>query len=127
MYSLLRAAVARRASIPRSGGYHAAVGRKRPERTERRSRERSARRLVQDRERLAGLLPGGAQERPLLVDSVAVIDGRVRSMRCPQCEGGYAVDDDRAVAPGLRCIAVTCRLCHVARSIWFRIGAALPS
>jgi hypothetical protein len=37
------------------------VGRKRPERTERRARERQARQLVRDREKLANLSAGGAR------------------------------------------------------------------
>jgi hypothetical protein len=85
------------------------VKRKRPERTERRRLERKARALVHDREKLAALSPGGSPERPITVDSAAVIDGRVTSLRCPQCDGSYALDDHRVAAPGLRVVDVTCR------------------
>jgi hypothetical protein len=100
---------------------------KRPERTERRRRERAARALVRDREKLAALSPGGSPERPITVDSVAVVETRAAAMRCPQCAGDYAIDEHRAPASGLREVAVTCRLCHVSRSLWFRIGSSAPS
>lgn len=117
------------------------MGKKRPERTARRVRERAARGLVRDRERLAALVPGGSAERPIAVDSPAVIDSRVGSMRCPQCEGAYVIDDHaapprvtdpagpRSAAPAaaLRRVDVTCRLCHVSRALWFRLGSAAPS
>jgi hypothetical protein len=98
----------------------------RPERAERRLRARMARGLVRDREKLAALSPGGSAERPLEVPSPAVIDGRVASMTCPQCEGRYAIDDHQSEA-GLRVVSVTCRLCHVSRRLWFRLGSSAPS
>jgi mono/diheme cytochrome c family protein len=102
------------------------MGKKRPERTERRARERAMRGLVRDREKLAALSPGGSAERPIEVPSPAVIDTRVGAMRCPQCEGTYAIDDHQAEA-GLRVVSVTCRLCHVSRRLWFRLGSSAPS
>jgi hypothetical protein len=101
--------------------------RKRPERTERRARERAARRLVRDRERLAELLPGASAERPLEVDSPAVIELRALAQRCPQCDGTYALDEHRSASPGLRVVAVTCRDCKVSREIWFRLGSSAPN
>jgi hypothetical protein len=102
------------------------VGKKRPERTERRARERAARGLVRDREKLAALSPGGAPARPLEVPSPAVIDSRVAAMRCPQCDGAYALVDHQ-VDGALRVVSVTCRLCHVPRRLWFRLGSSAPS
>jgi hypothetical protein len=103
------------------------MGRKRPERTERRARERAGRAMVRDRERLAALSPGGSETRPLAIDSVAVIESRIGSMRCPQCDGEYTIDDHRAPPNGLRVVAVTCRICHVGRSLWFRLGSSAAS
>lgn len=103
------------------------MGGKRPERTERRARERAARALVRDREKLAALSPGGSEARPIAIDSVAVIESRVGSMHCPQCDGTYTIDDHRAVAAGLRAITVTCRQCHVGRTVWFRLGSSAAS
>ncbi len=103
------------------------MGRKRPERTERRARERDLRRLVRDRERLAALLPGASADRPIEVDSPAVIEVRALAMRCPQCDGGYTLDDHRSAAAGVRVLSLTCRICHVSRQIWFRLGSSAPS
>lgn len=103
------------------------MGKKRPDRTARRERERAARALVQDRERLAALLPGGSPARPMVVESPAVLEGRVASQRCPQCDGDYTLDEHRAHAAGRRELLVTCRRCHVRRSLWFRLGSSAPS
>jgi len=103
------------------------VATRRPERTERRARERAARRLVRDRERLARLSPGGSADHPIEVDSPAVIEGRAASLRCPQCDGEYTVDEHRSAGPGLRVVAVKCRTCRVARELWFRLGSSAPS
>ncbi|MCE9577581.1 MAG: hypothetical protein K8W52_30810 [Deltaproteobacteria bacterium] len=100
---------------------------KRPDRTARRERERTARKLVREREKLALLVPGGSEDRPIEVVSPAVIDSRVGSMKCPQCEGSYTIDDHAAPSAGLRRIAVTCRLCHVKRALWFRLGVSGPN
>jgi hypothetical protein len=103
------------------------VRRKRPERTERRERERAARRLVRDRERLAGLLPGSSAERPIEVDSPSVIELRALAQRCPQCDGEYALDEHASAAPGLRVVSVTCRGCKVSRQLWFRLSSSAPN
>ncbi len=103
------------------------MGRKRPERTERRAQERAARQLVRDREKLAALSPGGSAERPLEVESSAVIEGRVRSMPCAQCEGPYRVADHRSAGAGVRALDVRCDRCGVARTLWFRIVSVEPN
>jgi hypothetical protein len=97
------------------------VGRKRPERTERRARERDARQLVRDREKLAKLVAGGAREYPLEVPTAAVIEGRAEAMPCPQCNGELRVAEHRSEGGGLRAVDVTCRQCGVSRTLWFRI------
>jgi hypothetical protein len=103
------------------------VGRKRPDRTARRARERAARQLVRDREKLASLVPGGSEGRPIEVDSSAVIEGRVRGMPCVQCEGGYRIADHRSVGAGVRAVDVRCERCGVARTVWFRIVVDEPN
>jgi hypothetical protein len=103
------------------------MGRKRPERTARRMRERADRQLVRDREKLSALAPGGSAEHPIDVPSPAVIEPRVSALRCPQCDRGYKLDDHQSPAPGLRVISVTCRLCHVPRQIWFRLVSLDPN
>ena len=96
------------------------MGRKRPERTERRARERDARQLVRDREKLAKLVAGGAREHPLDVPTAAVIEGRAAAMPCPQCSGELRVVEHRSEG-GLRAVDVACRQCGVPRTLWFRI------
>jgi hypothetical protein len=103
------------------------MGRKRPERTERRRAERAARELVRDRERLAALSPGGAAERPIAVPSSAVIEIRVGAMPCPQCEGRYRIRDHRSAGGGVRELDVVCERCHVGRVLWFKIVADEPN
>lgn len=103
------------------------MGKKRPERTERRERERAARRLVQDREKLAALSPGGSRERPIAVGSAAVVEIRVGSLTCPQCEGTYRLVEHRAPASGLREVDVACRTCGTKRTLWFSLVSNEPN
>ena len=103
------------------------MGRKRPERTERRARERAARDVVRDREKLAELLPGGAADHPIEVPTAAVIEGRVRAMPCPQCAGELDIKDHRSTGPGMRALDVKCRQCGVPRTLWFRIVVDEPN
>jgi hypothetical protein len=102
------------------------VTKKPRERTARRIRERDARQLVRTREQLAAMAYGGAPERPIDISSPAVVEPRVASLRCPQCDGTYTLDDHQLDA-GLRRISVTCRLCHVSRNLWFRLVVTGPN
>jgi predicted Zn finger-like uncharacterized protein len=95
------------------------VGKKRPERTERRIQERAARQLVRDREHLARLVAGGAREHPIAVPSAAVIEGRAGA--CPQCGAEYRVVEHRSEGQGVRALDVACRQCGTPRTLWFRI------
>ncbi len=97
------------------------MGRKRPERTERRVAERDAKKLVRDRERLAKLVAGGAADHPIDVVSAAVIEPRITATPCPQCEGEYRVVEHRSEGAGKRAVDVACRLCGTKRTLWFRI------
>jgi hypothetical protein len=103
------------------------LGRKRPERTARRQSERAARQLVRDRERLATLVPGGAADRPIEVTSSSVIESRARSLKCPQCNGGYRIVDHQAESASLRVVEVACQHCGISRRLWFRIAATGPN
>ncbi len=99
---------------------------KRP-RVAKREAERAAKKLVQDREKLALLSPGGSRERPIEITSSAVIEVRVENLPCPQCEGHYRVREHEAPAPALRRVDVTCRTCAAPRSLWFRIVSDDPN
>jgi predicted Zn finger-like uncharacterized protein len=103
------------------------MGKKRPERTARRVRERAARDLVQDREKLAGMSPGGSRERPMEVASASVIEPRINSLACPQCDGSYRVSDHRSAGSGLRELDVKCSTCGTPRTLWFRLVSSEPN
>ncbi len=97
------------------------------ERTERRIEERAAKKLVRDREKLATLVAGGSEDHPIEVPSAAVIEVRIASLPCPQCEGEYRVDDHRYNGEGRREVDVSCRLCGTKRTLWFRIVVDEPN
>jgi hypothetical protein len=100
----------------------------RPERTERRRSERAARSIVQDREKLAALSPGGSADRPITVAAAPVIEIQIRSMPCIQCEEGrYKVQEHRSAGAGLRDVSVVCQLCGAPRLLWFRIVPDEPN
>jgi predicted Zn finger-like uncharacterized protein len=96
----------------------------RRKRTEQRERARAARRLVRDREKLAALSVGGSEDRPIHVTSAAVVEVRVSHLTCPQCDGEYRVKEHRSPASGIRSVDVTCQICGVSRTLWFRIISA---
>lgn len=89
-----------------------------------RAEERDARRLVRAKQELASLSRGGTPERPIEVLSSAVIDLRAEGTPCPLCEGRLGIEEHRAPSAGLRAVAVRCRQCGVARTLWFRIVPA---
>lgn len=96
----------------------------RRKRTEQRQRERNARKLVRDREKLAALSVGGSEQRPIKVNSASVVEVRIRHLTCPQCEGEYKIKEHRSPASGIRSVDVTCQICGVSRTLWFRIVSA---
>jgi predicted Zn finger-like uncharacterized protein len=82
---------------------------------------------VRDREKLASLLPGGAADHPIEVETSAVIEGRVRAIPCVQCEGPYRIADHRSAGAGVRALDVKCERCGVVRTLWFRIVSVEPN
>ncbi len=96
-------------------------------RTERREAEREAAKLARARMRLAELEEGGAPERPIEVASASVIEVHASSLPCASCGAlGVRVEEHEAER-GQRVVRVKCPRCGTRRSIWFRIGTALPS
>jgi hypothetical protein len=93
---------------------------KRP-RSERRQAERALRKDIGARQRLAAAGPGGAADRPLVVSSASVIEGRARSVPCIQCGGELDLRQHGAEGATLRLVKLVCRLCHAPRELWFRI------
>jgi hypothetical protein len=99
-------------------------------RTERRVRERAARQIVRDRQKLAALETGGSRERPIDVVSSSVIPVRARSIPCPLCGGSLRLDEETAessVGKQLRGAHMTCVRCGVARVLWFSLSSPLPN
>jgi hypothetical protein len=100
-------------------------------RTERRVRERAARQLVRDRQKLAALERGGAADRPQDVPSTSVIAVRVRGTPCPLCGGTLRIDEEsaetRADGKLLHAAHASCIACGVARTLWFTVSSPLPS
>jgi len=97
---------------------------RRPKRAARRLSARAHARLVRDQERLARLEPGGAPDRPLMIDSPVLVDGRAVAKPCPLCGGTLRLDAHTAEAVDgvrLRIASVTCTQCGVHRSVYFRL------
>jgi hypothetical protein len=93
-------------------------------RTSRRAALRAATKLVQRRERLMSLEPGGSRERPIDVDSPSVVELRAAALTCPRCEVAFRVEAHRAPSVEgmrLREVDVICPCCGQRRSIWFRL------
>jgi len=83
---------------------------------------------VRDLDRLARLAPGGAPDRPIDVDTPAVVDVMAEARRCPLCEGTLQLREHTAETIGgerLRVAHVQCTSCGIARAIYFRLTGAL--
>jgi len=97
-------------------------------RTVRREAARRTDDLARLKERLFALEPGGSPERPVAVESAAVVEARARAVRCPRCDGEHEVLEHAAVTEGgarLRQVSLRCRQCGSPRSLWFQLP--LPS
>ena len=103
------------------------MGKKRPDRTARRERERNVKKLVHATEKVASQLAGYSQDRKIRVDASPQIEIRIHAMRCPQCDGNYKVLDHRSAGQGVRPVDVQCQLCSVKRTLWFEIVEPEPN
>ena len=93
-------------------------------RTLRRESARKEEGLARDRERLFLSEAGGSPEKPISVDSAAVVEIRARGVRCPQCGSEHTVAEHAAVsadAGRLREARLQCKQCGSRRSMWFRL------
>jgi hypothetical protein len=94
-------------------------------RSARRARAREHEKLVRDLERLAQLEPGGAAERPLVIDSPAEVEVIAAARPCPLCKGGLRVEEHAAETVDgvrLRIARVACVQCGVRRAFYFRLA-----
>jgi hypothetical protein len=97
---------------------------RRQQRIERRRGRRVHARLRRDLEQLAQLEPGGAPQRPLVIDSPVLVDARAVAKPCPFCGGAVRLDAHTAeVVDGvrLRVASVVCAPCGARRSVYFRL------
>ncbi len=94
----------------------------------RRERARAHENLVRDLERLARLEPGGSPERPLAIDSPAVVEVRALAKACPLCGGSMKVEEHAAETIDgvrLRVARVACTMCGVKRAIYLRLDESI--
>ncbi len=90
----------------------------------RRERERAREKLVRQLEELAELELGGSPDRPMVVDSPAIVDLRAVARPCPLCEGSLKLEDhvaDEIDGVRLRVARLSCTRCGVRRSRYFRL------
>jgi hypothetical protein len=81
---------------------------------------------VRDLERLWELEAGSTPERPLDVDTPAVVDIMAEQRPCPLCQGSLRLLEHAAETidgERLRVARVTCTSCGSAREIYFRLTA----
>lgn len=93
----------------------------RPERAERRAKERDVSQLIKDREKLAAHARGASLDRAIEVTSAVQIEIRIGTLRCPQCDGEYKIVDHRSSGQRGRPVDVKCNMCGMPRTIWFQI------
>lgn len=91
----------------------------------RRERSRQQQKLVRELERLAALEPGGAADRPIEVDTPAVVDLRAVAIPCPLCGGRLRLEDHAASeidGVRLRVATVSCTGCYERRRRYFKLS-----
>lgn len=105
---------------------------KRPIRTRtlRRNLERSADRLAQARRKLVLLEDGGTPERPIAVESAAVVEARAESVPCPDCGSALRTIEHNVIEHEgqlLRAVKLECRSCGAPLEQFFRIAVVRPN
>ncbi|MFT3922925.1 MAG: hypothetical protein QM778_10355 [Myxococcales bacterium] len=103
---------------------------KRPQRTRtlRRTLERSQDKLAGSRRKLVALERGGSPERPIEVDSAAVVEPRAESFRCPDCDGPLRAEEHtagRRESQLVRAVHLICRDCGSPLTLYFRVVGPL--
>jgi len=105
---------------------HIAMGKRKPSaRTVRRVAARAHEDLVRDLERLARLAPGGAPDRPIVVESPTQVDPMAEATPCPLCDGPVRLTEHAAETHDgarLRVAHLRCASCGVARARYFRLA-----
>ncbi len=92
--------------------------------------ERKQDKLIDDRERLAKLEPGGSAALPITVEAASQLTLRAESYPCLRCDGPLRYVDDCVVelSGELRRVAsLECKRCGARRQLWFSIAKHLPN
>jgi len=92
----------------------------------RRAQARAREQLARELERLASLEPGGAPERPIDIDSPALVEMRAVASTCPLCSGAVKLEEHAARTidgARLRVATVSCTSCGARRERYFRLVA----
>lgn len=90
--------------------------------------ERKQERLLEDKQRLARLSPGGSIEQPIVIQAASQLPLRAESYLCLRCDGALRYVDDRVVERDgdlRRAANLTCKRCGAPRELWFQIVAPL--
>jgi hypothetical protein len=90
------------------------------------SRRLVQRRHVRDLDRLARMVPGGSPERPVEIDTPAVVEVMAVAAPCPLCGGGLRLVEHAAETIDgvrLRVARLACTGCGVARAMYFKLRA----
>lgn len=93
-------------------------------RTERRTVEREVQKQIDRKDRLAELSAGGAPERPIVVETAALVEPMARASRCPRCDAAVRLEDHAArivAGRALRVVQVSCVACGSTREMFFAI------
>ena len=83
---------------------------------------------MRDLDRLAAVEQGGSPERPIAIDSPALVDVRAVAKPCVLCEGPLRLEEHAAEeidGVRLRVASVACTQCGTQRSIYFRLEGAM--
>jgi DNA repair exonuclease SbcCD ATPase subunit len=102
------------------------MAQQRRSRAARRERERAQQQMARELERLARAEEGGLPQRPIAIDSPAVVELRAVARPCPLCGGPLRLESHTAeVIDGtrLRIAQVVCTSCGRPRAIHFRLDA----
>jgi hypothetical protein len=94
-------------------------------RAARRAVAREVEKLLERRDKLAELSPGGAPERAVPVESASLVEPMARSTPCARCGGAVRVDEHvvRVVAGrSLRVAVVSCVACGSRRELFYVIA-----
>ena len=106
------------------------MARRQSPRAKRRALERARAKLAEQRRKLAALEPGGSAERPVDLESAALVEPRAEAAECLACgaparvvEHVANVVDERR----LRIATTRCARCGEQRIWYFRLVANAPS